>query len=196
MQKIPRWLVATILFLIVVAGLVWYGIRLLQQPAIGVVSNQLSPRAAGFVAPPTPDSSEQSVQVHCFSLTLPIPVTNLKTSRDLNDYSSECVVKGSIEKPRSQFTISAKPTPNLLDLSEEPGVMLRLQDDTYTPVTMLQLSQYQNATFASNTEITAFWLNQDTLYVVSLYSAARVSEEITAVHAQFVEEVLRATIDG
>ncbi len=173
MQKIPRWLVATILFLIVVAGLVWYGIRLLQQPAIGVVSNQLSPRAAGFVAPPTPDSSEQSVQVHCFSLTLPIPVTNLKTSRDLNDYSSECVVKGSIEKPRSQFTIS-----------------------TYTPVTMLQLSQYQNATFASNTEITAFWLNQDTLYVVSLYSAARVSEEITAVHAQFVEEVLRATIDG
>lgn len=196
MRKNPRRLAITILFLLVATGLAWYGVRFLQQPAVGTVSNQLSPRAASYVAPPTPDSSEQSVQVHCFFLTLPIPVTNLKTSRELNDDSAECVVTGSIEKPRSQFTISAKPTPNLLNLSEEPAVMLRKQDGQYSPVTMTQLSDHQNAAFASSTELTAFWINQDTLYVVSLHSAARVSDEITAIHARFVDEVLRATLDG
>jgi len=191
MPILPKW-PAVMLLVLAAAGLIFYGAHAMKQPAIGVVSSQLSPRAESYVPPPMVEPTERFAEVGCFSLTLPIPATNLKTTKELQGYSSECVVKGSIQQPRAQFTISARDATNLLDLSEEPGVQLRLHDEQYTPITISQLSGYEHAAFTSATEVTAFWLHEGMFYVVSLHSLARVTDEVTAVHAQFVEAMLLA----
>ncbi len=193
---LPKWPAVMLIIVLVAAGLIFYGAHVMKQPAIGIVSSQLSPRAESYVQPPMAKPTDRFAEVGCFSVTLPIPATNLKTTKELQGYSSECVVKGSIEQPRAQFTISARDATDLLDLSEEPGVQLRSHDGQYTPITISQLSGYEHAAFASDTEVTAFWLHEGMFYVVSLHDLARVTDEVTAIHSQFVEAVLLAITGG
>lgn len=192
----PKWLVVTLLFVTAGLALFWYFARVMQQPVSGEVVTTLSPRAADYESAPSPDVSTQSATTDCFTLTMPVPVTNLKTSAEMTDYSSECVVRGSIAQPNAQFTISSSTAPNLGVIQEDPGVRLRMQDEQYSSITINALASFEYRAFSSKTELTAFWIDSGRMYVVSLHSAARVTDELQAVHAKFIEQMVPATTNN
>lgn len=191
-KKTSKRLVFVLITLLLAVGAVFYTTHALQQPSEGKISSTLSPRAFDYLATPLPKQTEQSVENDCFAISIPVPVSNLKTTSELSGYATRCLIKGSIEQPKAQLTITAQPAPNIVTLSEEPGVAMRLQDNRYKPTALTQLESYQHAVFATDTELTAFWLDEGTLYVVSLYDMARVSKETLLLHGQLVAAVLQS----
>lgn len=192
MLKPPRWLLS--LFCIVVALVVfwWFILRFFNQPSVSRQAARLSPRAELYLKPLAPTSTTEQAITECFSVSLPVPVINLKVATEQRDGARNCSTTGTIEQPRIQFTISANMFPTRSKLSDDPGVQMRSLDSSYTPQSWTLLSEYENTAFTSGTEVTTFWLDGDVEYVVSFHDLARVTEQVTALHTQFIEAVLEA----
>ncbi len=134
----------------------------------------------------TEQKQYQSVETNCFTLEMPIPVRNLKTSIE----QESCLVKATIDTPHAFLTISSEPAPSIHSLSDLSAVKLRTtQPDVYTQEKREELDSPNSIVFSTTTEVVYFYLENETITTVALYDLATINSDTYQLLTKVVKSV-------
>lgn len=156
-----------------------------QQPTSAQTNRGLSEKSKhrivkmkeeGKISTTVRTTSEEGevVTTECFIIKVPFLYNAVRTT---TEDTGKCILRAQLSDPRGVFVVHTDYQPELLNLDENPSVVMREQDENYTAVS-LPADQPNTLAFKSETELTIFSYRSPVLITLSLSELGSVDQKI------------------